>query len=127
MLISRRYATKLDWTNGPLAEGLQRHQEGAYFAAHEAWESVWLHAEEPAKTFLQALIQTTAACYHLQRKNWRGASRLLTAALDRLEGYPHSFGGICVGSLRDDIRTCQSALTADEPKASVMFVRIVTL
>src|ERR1700753_1107575 len=95
---------KFDWTQGALAEGLRLYDAGEFFAAHEAWESVWLQARDPEKTFLQGLIQVTAACHHLQRDNRLGTVRLLRAALGRLERYPAHFGGISLELLREDIR-----------------------
>ena len=47
---------KFDWTQGALAEGLRLYHAGEFFAAHEAWESVWLGAQEPEKMFMQGLI-----------------------------------------------------------------------
>jgi uncharacterized protein len=101
---------KFDWTQGALAEGLRLYEAGEFFAAHEAWENVWLPAQEPEKTFLQGLIQVTAAFHHLQRENRLGTSRLLRAALGRLERYPACFGGISVDVLCDDIRVWLQAL-----------------
>src|SRR5271155_4575342 len=95
---------KFDWTEGALAEGLRLYDAGEFFAAHEAWESVWLGLREPEKTFLQGLIQGTAAFYQFQRNNQLGTIRLLQAALRRLERYPEDFGGISVRLLCDDIR-----------------------
>jgi predicted metal-dependent hydrolase len=95
---------EFDWTDGPLAEGLRLYESGEFFTAHEAWESVWLQAPEPEKTFLQGLIQVTAAFHHWQRNNRLGAELLLQAALRRLAKYPPVFGGIRVGPLRDEIR-----------------------
>jgi uncharacterized protein len=103
---------KFDWTQGALAEGLRRYQEGEFFAAHEAWESVWLEVQEPEKTFVQGLIQVTAAFYHLQRNNPRGTAQLLRAALGRLDRYPACFGGISVVLLCNDIREWLQALEA---------------
>ena len=84
---------EFDWTQGALAEGLCRYNAGEYFTAHEAWETVWLEAQEPDRTFLQGLIQVTAAFHHLRRNNPVGTGRLLHAALRRLELYPACFGG----------------------------------
>jgi predicted metal-dependent hydrolase len=95
---------ELDWSQGALAEGLRRYEAGEFFAAHEEWESVWLAAPEPEKTFLQALIQVAAAFHHLQRHNPQGTAQLLRAALRRLEPYPWSFGGVSVTRLCDEIR-----------------------
>ena len=95
---------RFDWGEGALAEGLRRYEAGEFFAAHEAWESVWLASEEPDKTFLQGLIQITAAFHHLQRNNLLGAERLLQAALRRLEQSPPYFGGLNVVLVCDEIR-----------------------
>jgi predicted metal-dependent hydrolase len=96
----------LDWTQGGLAEGLRCYRAGEFFAAHEHWEAVWLHAPEPEKTFLQALIQLAAAFHHLRRNNLNGARSLLAGALKRLGPYPASFQGVSVSSLGDEIRRC---------------------
>jgi predicted metal-dependent hydrolase len=103
-----------DWAHGELAEGLRLYEAGEFFAAHEAWESVWLRSREPDKTFLQGLIQVTAAFHHLKRNNPRGAAVLLQAALRRLEPYPELFGGIWVTLLCDDIRERLRSLEGDE-------------
>jgi hypothetical protein len=95
---------KFDWSCGALADGLECYRREAFFSAHEHWETVWLQSQEPEKTFLQALIQITAAFHHLQRNNARGATSLLKAALRRLEPYPAFFGGIELEPLRNDVR-----------------------
>jgi hypothetical protein len=118
---------KFDWTQGALAEGLRLYDAAEFFAAHEAWESVWLRAQEPEKTFLQGLIQVTAAFHHLQRENRLGTSRLLRAALGRLEPYPVDFGGISVDLLRDDILGWLQALEIDAPAPQPAVARIKCL
>jgi uncharacterized protein len=118
---------KFDWTQGALAEGLRLYDAGEFFAAHEAWESVWLAAQEPEKTFLQGLIQVTAAFHHWRRKNCLGTERLLRAALRRLERYPACFGGISVDLLRDDIRAWLKALEAGAPAPQYNVARITCL
>ena len=65
---------------------------------------MWLKLPEPEKTFLQGLIQVTAAFHHLQCDNRLGTTLLLQAALGRLDRYPEFFGGISVALLRSDIR-----------------------
>jgi len=104
-----------DWTQGALAKGLRLYNAGEFFTAHEEWESVWLNSPEPQKTFLQGVIQVTAAFHHRQRNNRLGTVRLLRAALRRLDRYPSDFGGISVTLLRDDVRECLRMLEAGEP------------
>jgi uncharacterized protein len=117
----------LDWTQGELAEGLRRYDAGEYFAAHEAWETVWLVSSEPEKIFLQGVIQVTAALHHYQRNNLVGTARLLQAALRRLDPCPPSFGGIAVALLRDDIRGCLQKLAANYPTLQLTPPRIQPL
>ncbi len=115
----------LDWNRGALAEGLECYRREAFFAAHEHWESVWLQSEEPEKTFLQALIQTTAAFHHLQRRNTAGAISLLQAALRRLEPYPAVFAGIAVAPFRDALRWWLQALARKDDPLRDPFPQIV--
>jgi uncharacterized protein len=115
---------KFDWTKGALAEGLRLYDAGEFFTAHEAWESVWLGSPEPEKTFLQGLIQVTAAFHHLQRNNALGTVLLLQAALRRLDRYPASFGGISVALLCHDIRERLRSLEAGEPEPQLTSPRI---
>ncbi|HEY4381369.1 MAG TPA: DUF309 domain-containing protein [Acidobacteriaceae bacterium] len=114
-----------DWTHGPLADGLRDYDAARFFEAHEAWESVWLPAPQPEKLFLQGLIQVTVAFHHLQRNNAVGATRLLTAALRKLEPYPPDFGGLDVALLRDDIRARLDSLTADAATTELPAPRIL--
>jgi predicted metal-dependent hydrolase len=115
---------RLDWTEGPLAEGLRRYEAGEFFTAHEAWESVWLKAPEPEKTFLQGLIQVTAAFHHLQRNNRLGSGLLLQAALRRLDRFPSCFGGISVELVCEDVRDCLRKLEAGETASRLVSPRI---
>jgi hypothetical protein len=103
-----------DWKAGPLAEGLRCYCAEEFFLAHEHWEAVWLTLNEPEKTFLQALIQTTAAFHHLRRKNLAGTKSLLKRALRKLDAYPPAYGGIAVDALRASLRAWISALEMQE-------------
>jgi uncharacterized protein len=100
----------LDWTQGDLGEGLRCFNSGAFFEAHERWESVWLAAQEPEKTFLQGLIQVAASFHHFQRGNCAGTISLLRSALRRLDKYPEVFAGIVVAPFRVIIRSWVEAL-----------------
>lgn len=114
----------LDWNQGELAEGLRCYRKRKFFEAHEHWEAVWLRSAEPDKTFLQALIQTTAAFHHFQRKNLTGAASLLRGALRRLEPRPAEFGGVAVEPLRQSIRAWLRALEQNESAPKLPFPTI---
>jgi len=100
----------LEWNRGALAEGLACYERADFFEAHEHWELVWLDLHEPEKSFLQALIQMTAAFHHLQSENLTGAVSLLTRTARRLETCPDQFGGILVAPLRVEVRAWLQAL-----------------
>ncbi|HEY1805613.1 MAG TPA: DUF309 domain-containing protein [Terracidiphilus sp.] len=100
----------LDWSSEGLAEGLRCYKAGEYFEAHEHWEGVWLKCTEPEKTFLQALIQITAAFHHFQRSNLMGTASLLRGALRRLDEFPSAYGGIEVEGVRESVRAWLRAL-----------------
>jgi uncharacterized protein len=117
----------LDWTHGPLAEGLRDYNAARFFEAHEAWESVWLTAPQPEKRFLQALIQTTVALHHFTRNNRLGATRLLTAALGKLEPYPPDFASIDVALLRNDLRASLDSLTGTTSSSSEVVILTLSL
>ena len=99
-----------DWTTGPLAEGLHCYRTQQFFEAHEHWESVWLTAEEPEKTFLQGLIQVAAGFHHFHRGNRAGTISLLRSGLRRLDVHPPAFAGIAVAPLCVAIRLWLEAL-----------------
>jgi uncharacterized protein len=92
----------LDWKSGALAEGVRCYRNEEFWNAHEHWESVWLRLDEPEKTFLQTLIQVSAAFHHLQKGNTRGTVSLLRRALRRLEPYPAWFGGVDLARVREE-------------------------
>jgi predicted metal-dependent hydrolase len=114
----------LDWNRGELAEGLACYRRREFFEAHEHWESVWLCLEEPEKSFVQAVIQMTAAFHHLQKGNFVGAASLLRRTARRLETCPASFGGIAVVPLFSEIRRWIQALERGKPGQPHEFPKI---
>ena len=108
----------LDWKSEPLARGLACYRNGEFFEAHEHWESAWLNLQEPEKSFLQALIQMTAAFHHLDSGNTVGACSLLRRTLRRLEACPTCFGGIFVTPTIHEIRAWLLAMETDGARPS---------
>jgi hypothetical protein len=98
-----RGAVSLDWQSGELAEGLACYGRGEFFQAHEHWELAWLRLHEPERSFVQAIIQITAAFHHLRQGNVAGTLSLLKRAQRRLAECPALFGGIAVEPLRTEV------------------------
>jgi hypothetical protein len=97
--------------------GLEQFNRREFFEAHESWEEVWLAAAEPEKTFLQGLIQVSAAFHHYQRGNLRGAESLLRAGLAKLAGFPAEHRGLELEPLRRAAEEWLAGLAADRPPA----------
>jgi len=69
-----------------LERGIELFNQGRYFEAHEAWETLWLNAEEPRdKRFLQGLIMAAGAFIHYAKGECSGASILLSKSREALE------------------------------------------
>jgi predicted metal-dependent hydrolase len=116
-----------DWKRGALAEGLACYRSHQFFLAHEHWESAWLKLQEPEKSFLQALIQTTAAFHHFQAGNTAGAASLLRRALRRLEACPMCFGGIAVTLLCTELRQWLRRIETEDTSDPLPFPQIVPI
>jgi uncharacterized protein len=96
------------------ARGIELFNTRYFFEAHEAWEEIWLHTAPPEKTFLQGLIQLTAAFHHHSRENLRGTKSLLRAGLLKLEDFPPHHRGLNIEKLRDVARRWLTALDRAE-------------
>lgn len=101
--------------------GMDQFNSRRFFEAHESWEEIWLGAPEPDKTFLQGIIQVSAAFHHYSRGNLSGTKSLLKAGLRKLERFPDAYRGLRVEDLRKAARRWIEALAArkdcaDDPR-----------
>jgi len=85
-------------------EGLAHFNAKKFFEAHEFWEEIWLVESEPEKTFLQGLIQITAAFHHRQRGNPEGVELLLASGIVKLLRFPADHRGLAIGELRENAK-----------------------
>jgi uncharacterized protein len=96
--------------NKKFEEGLAHFNAKKFFEAHEFWEEIWLVETEPEKTFLQGLIQITAAFHHYQSGNPEGAESLLAAGIVKLLRFPKDHRGLAIGALRENAKQWARAL-----------------
>jgi predicted metal-dependent hydrolase len=89
------------------------HNEGEYYEAHEAWESIWIdELNDEWRLFVQGLIQVTSAFHKLfVQREPGGASRLLLRGLEKLDKYPSDYLGVALGPFRDGARVCATAMS----------------
>ena len=91
-------------------EGLAHFNAKKFFEAHEFWEEIWLVEPEPEKTFLQGLIQVTAAFHHRQRGNPEGVELLLASGIVKLLRFPEDHHGLAIGQLRENAKRWARAI-----------------
>ena len=90
--------------------GIELYNSGSFFEAHEAWEEVWLDAENSEREFYQGLIQITAAFVHVIRNEYPGSVRLLDAGISKLARYGVRKEGIELASFVAGARRARESL-----------------
>jgi predicted metal-dependent hydrolase len=109
---------------GPVSElaahGIELHNRGEYFAAHEELELAWLEAGEYEGYLYRALLQVSVAQLHLQRANPAGAAKLLMRVHRWLDPLPDPCRGIDLARLRSSVAELRAALYSmlDSPTAA---------
>lgn len=102
--------------NGELSEaarkGVELHDAGEFFEAHEELERAWIDAPELEGYLYRALLQITVACLHIQRGNPRGARKMLLRIRQWLDPLPSTCRGIDTGQLKAYAQELREALAS---------------
>ena len=98
-----------------LTRGIHLFNTRHFYEAHEVLEDVWRESRGPERKLLQAVIQAAVALHHHSRGNAAGARSLMTRAARNLEGYPQTFAGLGIPSLRASCGECAQALANGRP------------
>lgn len=96
--------------------GIELHNQGEYFEAHEELEHAWMAEEGEAGFLYRSLLQVTVAYLHIQRGNFRGASKMLLRVRQWLDPLPARCRGVDVGRLRAHVEELRSAIAAAGPE-----------
>ncbi|MCB0208324.1 MAG: DUF309 domain-containing protein [Anaerolineae bacterium] len=89
-----------------LIDGIALFNQGDYYESHEVIEHAWNEEPGPIRIMFQGILQIGVACYHIQRKNWRGAMKLLDRAIPKIQ----HFGPACMGINLADLLTQSEAI-----------------
>jgi predicted metal-dependent hydrolase len=101
--------------------GVAHFNAGRFFAAHEAWESVWKQRRgEPDEDFFKGLAQLGAGYVHYQRGNHHGAKTLLRRAVVRISRYGPRNQGLDVASLAGDAALAADAIERAESAGAAL-------
>lgn len=94
-------------------EGIEHFGRGEFFAAHEAWETIWLSQNPEPRDLFQGLIQVAAAMhgFHGLRRTL-GPRNTLAKASRHLEPYSPSTLGLDIAALLESVQAWRSWLEA---------------
>jgi predicted metal-dependent hydrolase len=80
--------------------GLALARAGAFFEAHEAFETAWRACDTRERDFFQGLVHVVVSAYQRGRGRTVAAERQRVKALTRLAAYEPSHRGLDVAALR---------------------------
>jgi hypothetical protein len=86
--------------DGSYQHGLELARGGAFFEAHEAFETAWRACADPERDFFQGLVHVVVSAYQRGRGRPVAAERQRIKALRRLAAYEPGHRGLDVAALR---------------------------
>jgi len=95
-------------------EGIEAFDRGDFYAAHDAWESLWLERFGEEKHFLHGLILCAVALHHYGRGNLRGARSRWRLAESMLEPYPDEYWGVGLKRFRRRMKGVMHRVLTEE-------------
>lgn len=93
-----------------LLEGINLFNQGYYFECHEVIEDAWNEEKDPVRVMYQGILQIGVACYHVQKKNWRGAMKVLERGVPKAGRFAPSCMGIDIAKLLTDAAAIRQEL-----------------
>jgi predicted metal-dependent hydrolase len=92
------------------AQGVEAVNAGEYYQAHELLEEAWMAVDEAEGTLYRALLQVSVTYLQLERRNLRGALKMLLRMRQWLDPLPVACRGIDVHHLRLTMASLQQTL-----------------
>jgi predicted metal-dependent hydrolase len=113
--------------NEPIAtlarQGIEKFNRGEYYACHDDLEEAWRQDESAARDLYRAVVQVAIAYYQIERKNYRGAVKMLLRVRQWLAPLPDRCRGINIARLREDIFVVHETLMGLGPEQLDKFDR----
>ena len=92
-----------------LLEGIKLLNQAEFFGCHEVIEDAWNAEKEAIRVMYQGILQIGVACYHIQKKNWRGAVKVLARGIPKVSRFAPTCMGLDLSKL-----IAQAELIGDE-------------
>lgn len=96
-------STAAERTQGLFDRAVVYWNAGAFFEAHEDWETLWHEAEGARREWLQGLIQFAAGFHHVVRGTSSGFVKLMQTAAGKAGTYAGDTQGIDFARLWADL------------------------
>ncbi len=92
-------------------QGIELFNAGQYYQCHDALEEAWKLDETAGRDLYRSILQVGIALYQIERKNYRGAVKMLLRVRQWLEPLPDVCRGVNVAKLRQNTQTIHTELT----------------
>jgi hypothetical protein len=113
---------------GPLSaravRGIEHINAGEYFEAHEELEHAWMEAGESEGFLYRALLQVAVALLQIERRNPRGARKMLLRVREWLDPLPASCRGVDLAAVRTVVAELDRGLEAGSPDLASIRLQI---
>jgi len=100
--------------SSPLApqarRGIKKFNRGEYYACHDDLEDAWRQDTGAARDLYRGILQMGIAYYQIEKKNYRGAAKMLLRVRQWLDPLPNVCRGVNVDQLRKDAATVYEEL-----------------
>jgi predicted metal-dependent hydrolase len=101
---------------GLARSGIEKFNQGAFYACHDDLEEAWRQESSPARDLYRGLLQIAVAYYQIEQGNYRGATKMLLRMRQWLDPMPPVCQGVNVAKVLEDATAVQDALNGLGPK-----------
>ncbi len=91
-------------------QGITMLNAGEFFECHEVLEDAWNAERAPIRLMYQGILQIGVACYHVQKKNWRGAVKVIEKGLPKIKRFAPMCMGLDIAKLVADSQAIRAEL-----------------
>lgn len=106
----RNKIEKIEKLHPKAFKGILLFNQRKFFDAHEELEIAWRDEQTQLRDLYRGILQVGVAYYHIQRRNFSGAIKLLQRSQKWLEPFPNKFHGINLKKLKKDVVNFQEKL-----------------